>query len=185
MKPFIAHLFIWLWNGAIFLSIICPILFGLWYREQRIQVGYCGHEKPLKSLAISAFPQTERVDSVLQAYRPNCLECPEHGICSSFMNVECEPGYEPKSSILETYGIIPFPKYCAKDESKEKEVDELVWKVNEYLKRRMHNMNVVKERISLRVVKRKPSYMIYSLIPDRHGKVKGNSMIIGKMCLKY
>ncbi|AJV07967.1 Heh2p [Saccharomyces cerevisiae YJM1419] len=136
MKPFIAHLFIWLWNGAIFLSIICPILFGLWYREQRIQVGYCGHEKPLKSLAISAFPQTERVDSVLQAYRPNCLECPEHGICSSFMNVECEPGYEPKSSILETYGIIPFPKYCAKDESKEKEVDELVWKVNEYLKKK-------------------------------------------------
>lgn len=136
MRPFLAHVFIWLWNTALFLSIVLPIFFGLWYREQRIRIGYCGHEKPMKSLAIPSFPQTERVDSLLQAYRPSCLKCPEHGVCSSFMNVECEPGYELRSSILETYGIIPFSKYCVKDESKEKEVDELVWKVNEYLRKK-------------------------------------------------
>ncbi|CAI4038310.1 hypothetical protein SMKI_04G6530 [Saccharomyces mikatae IFO 1815] len=136
MRPFVAHALIWLWNIALYLLIVLPLLFGLWYREQRIRIGYCGHEKSMKSLALSAFPQTERVDEFLKYYRPDCLQCPKHGKCSSFMNVECESGYELRSSILETYGIFPFPKYCAKDESKEKEVDELVWKVSELLRKK-------------------------------------------------
>ncbi|CAI4059356.1 Heh2p SKDI_04G6600 [Saccharomyces kudriavzevii IFO 1802] len=135
-RPLVAHVFIWLWNAVLYLSILLPILFGLWYREQRIRIGYCGHEEPIKSLAFSAFSQTARVDEFLQAYAPNCLECPEHATCSSLMNIECESGYELKSSILETYGVIPFSKYCVKDESKEKEVDELVWKVSEYLRKK-------------------------------------------------
>lgn len=136
IKPLFAHIFIWLWNSALYLSIVLPILFGLWFREQRIRIGYCGHEEPMKSLALSAFPQTQRVDDYLQAYGPSCLNCPEHALCSSFMNIECEPGYELRSSVLETYGIVPFSKYCVKDESKEKEVDELVWKVGEYLRKK-------------------------------------------------
>ncbi|CAI4057714.1 hypothetical protein SUVZ_02G5640 [Saccharomyces uvarum] len=136
IKPFFAHVFIWLWNSALYLSIVLPILFGLWFREQRIRIGYCGHEEPMKSLALSSFPQTQRVDDYLQVYGPSCLKCPEHALCSSFMNIKCEPGYELRSSVLETYGIVPFLKYCVKDESKEKEVDELVWKVREYLRKK-------------------------------------------------
>ncbi|CAI1858473.1 hypothetical protein SEUBUCD646_0B05570 [Saccharomyces eubayanus] len=136
IRPLFAHVFIWLWNFALYLLIVLPILFGLWFREQRIRIGYCGHEEPIKSLALSTFPQTQRVDDYLQAYGPSCLKCPEHALCSSFMNIECEPGYELRSSVLETYGIVPFSKYCVKDESKEKEVDELVWKVSEYLRKK-------------------------------------------------
>ncbi|EJS42161.1 YDR458C [Saccharomyces arboricola H-6] len=141
IRPLMAHLFIWSWNAAVYLSIVLPLLFGLWYREQRIRIGYCGHEQPMKSVALSAFPQTEQVDEFLQAYGPRCLVCPEHAACSSFMNIECEPGYELKSPILETYGIIPFSKYCIKDESEEKEVDELVWKVSEYLRKKNGQVN--------------------------------------------
>ena len=130
-----------LWKLSLFCMVMVPILFGLWYREERIHVGYCGQEIHLPTFENpNNTPWIEELESFLQDRKPQCLPCPENAICYPYMKIKCKPDYVVKSSKWSLQGLFPISKYCAKDSRREKLIAEVVKKSLELL--RMKNGNV-------------------------------------------
>ncbi|AET39191.1 uncharacterized protein Ecym_4112 [Eremothecium cymbalariae DBVPG len=118
-----------------FLLIVIPILFGLWYREQRVLVGYCGHEINSPTFTnTEQYPFLEHLDTTLQKFKPSCLPCPENAICYPYMKIKCKPDYAVTSSVFSLYGLFPVSEYCAKDSKRERLVSEVVHKSLELLR---------------------------------------------------
>ncbi|CCF59893.1 hypothetical protein KAFR_0I01120 [Kazachstania africana CBS 2517] len=112
----------------IFSIIALPILFALWYREQRIRVGYCGKELPLIPLASGRTDNVffQKIDSLLKFVKPKCLPCPSNAKCYSLMDMDCYPQFKRYSSIFKLNGLIPLTDYCIIDNTKEKLVNKMV-----------------------------------------------------------
>ncbi|AGO14104.1 AaceriAER303Wp [[Ashbya] aceris (nom. inval.)] len=118
-----------------FLLIVVPILFGLWYREQRVLIGYCGHEINLPTFTNSeTSPFLSQLDSFLQEAKPSCLPCPENAICYPYMKIKCRPDYTVTPSIFSLYGLFPVSDTCVKDSKREKLIAEVVHKSLELLR---------------------------------------------------
>lgn len=112
-----------------FMLLITPILFSLWYREQKILIGYCGHEVKLPTFSQYQDSKIlETLELFLQDHKPTCLPCPTNAICYPYMKIKCEPDYLITHSQLSLYGLIPISDYCVKDLKKEKRVQEVIRK---------------------------------------------------------
>lgn len=109
---------------------------GLWYREQRVLIGYCGQEIHQKSVHFEKInlPHREEIEAILEPYKPQCLECPENGLCYKHMELKCKPGYRLEESLLSLHGVFPVSSYCVKDDRREKMVKEVVSKTLELLR---------------------------------------------------
>ncbi|BAP72071.1 src1p [Kluyveromyces marxianus] len=119
----------------IFLLIMLPIIFGLWYREQRIAVGFCGSEIDIPLLGKEyTNPYVKEFESKLSPLKPDCLPCPENAICFPYMNLKCKPGYIIEKSIFSLHGLVPIHDRCIKDSKKQKLVQEVVKKTLELLR---------------------------------------------------
>ncbi|CUS23781.1 LAQU0S11e04148g1_1 [Lachancea quebecensis] len=130
-----------IWNIVVFLMIMIPILFGLWYREERIQIGYCGHEIDLPTFEnTNNSPLLIALENFLDNHRPQCLPCPENAICYPYMKIKCRPDYVVTQSKWSLQGIFPVSDYCAKDTKRQKLIAEVVRKSLELL--RTKNANV-------------------------------------------
>lgn len=123
------------YNVFIFLLITVPILYMIWYRHQRIVVGYCDRELPLKSVVPSClqhfFLETfdinlSTIDSWLSVLKPNCLPCPEGSICFPHMELTCHTHYRKILPLLSLNKLIPISEYCIPDVTKQKFVDGMV-----------------------------------------------------------
>ncbi|EDO18900.1 hypothetical protein Kpol_1023p69 [Vanderwaltozyma polyspora DSM 70294] len=114
---------------TIFLSIIATIGFTLWYREQRILVGYCGHEVERK-LAVDTLLESNqmatKVKSFLENYKPQCIPCPENGKCHSLMRLDCNENYLLANNPLSLFGLIPISGECIRDTKMEKIRNKIV-----------------------------------------------------------
>lgn len=120
--------------SLIVLSI--PILLGLWYREQRVTVGYCGYERQCQTL-LDIYPSVEQlsyIDDLLKEYTPKCIPCPENSICYPYLKLRCRPGYTLQKSKLSLFGLIPMSDSCVKDDKREQIVREMVQKSLEFLR---------------------------------------------------
>ncbi|AEY97292.1 FAER303Wp [Eremothecium gossypii FDAG1] len=118
-----------------FLLIVVPILFGLWYREQRVLIGYCGHEINLPTFTnTDSSPFLSQLDLFLREAKPACLPCPENAICYPYMKIKCRPDYSVTPSILSLYGLFPVSDKCVKDSKREKLIAEVVHKSLELLR---------------------------------------------------
>ncbi|CAR24815.1 KLTH0G04928p [Lachancea thermotolerans CBS 6340] len=130
-----------IWNLSVFLMVMIPILFGLWYREERIQIGYCGHEINLPTFEnTNDSPLLIALENFLDNHRPQCLPCPENAICYPYMKIKCRPDYVVTQSKWSLQGIFPVSDYCAKDTKRQKLIAEVVRKSLELL--RTKNANV-------------------------------------------
>ncbi|KAL3241776.1 Src1p [Nakaseomyces bracarensis] len=129
----------------LFKVILCTLIFaigmiilnfGLWYREQRVLVGYCGQEINARSTHFERInlPHRDEVEAFLEPYKPQCLDCPEHGLCYKHMELKCKPGYRLEESLLSFHGLLPVSSYCVKDDRREKMVKEVVSKTLEILR---------------------------------------------------
>ncbi|AQZ16784.1 HEH2 (YDR458C) and SRC1 (YML034W) [Zygosaccharomyces parabailii] len=118
-----------LYNLLLFSVIVLPTLFGLWYREQRILVGYCGQE--LDPLHFSS-PTWNRLETHLP--KPSCLQCPENALCYPSMQIKCKPEYALKRNPWSLYGLLPLSDSCVKDSKREKLIAEVVKKSLEFLR---------------------------------------------------
>lgn len=124
-----------LFHLVIFLSVILSILFGLWYREERIQVGYCGREINLPTFQNpDNLPWLENAEIFLQQFKPKCLPCPENAICYPYMKIKCRPDYVVTHSAWSLHGLFPVSDYCVKDSKREKLISEVVKKSLELLR---------------------------------------------------
>ncbi|CCK69393.1 Heh2p KNAG_0C02820 [Huiozyma naganishii CBS 8797] len=110
-----------------FVAIASVVLWGVWYREQRIAVGFCHHELPLKKLCPDRLIQIYQTfvldlsffDSILEKYAPKCIDCPENAMCFSHMRLICDAGYIAMSSWKSLNGLLPINGHCIKDMKKD------------------------------------------------------------------
>ncbi|GAV49182.1 hypothetical protein ZYGR_0N05890 [Zygosaccharomyces rouxii] len=117
-----------IYNLSIFSFIVFPILYGLWYRESRISVGYCGQELPPPSLP-------EQLGTLpFSLPKPNCLPCPDNALCYPRMQLKCRPEYALKRNPFSLYGLLPLSDSCVKDSEREKLIGEVVDKSLQFLR---------------------------------------------------
>ncbi|QLL30783.1 hypothetical protein HG536_0A05980 [Torulaspora globosa] len=119
---------------SLFLIIVMPIIYGLWYREQRILIGYCGHETETGKLFDSKITALSKIDEFLESQKPNCLPCPDHAICYPLMQMKCQPEYALHRNRWSLHHLLPLSDSCVKDTKREKLVSEVVKKSLEFLR---------------------------------------------------
>ena len=120
----------------VFGTLTIIVLFALWYRQQRILVGYCGHEVN-SSIFSQTYPDIEVIrslDSFLEGYKPSCIPCPDHAICYPYMKIKCKPEYTLRKSKWSLLGILPVGDSCAKDDRREQLVKEVVDRSLDFLR---------------------------------------------------
>lgn len=121
----------------LFICIVTSVLYALWYREQRIRVGYCGHELAihnLSSILKTHNPVVTKLDGFLQDHGPRCLPCPSNAICYPEMQVKCRPKYKLRKSPFSLEGLIPVTDFCVMDSERDALVNEVVKKTREFLR---------------------------------------------------
>ena len=104
--------------------------YATWWRQEKIEVGYCGVGKPattLKELQVPDWATT---------LQPQCEPCPLHGYCYADMVVRCEPAFVLQSHPWSLGGLIPQPPTCEPDGAKARKVKFVANKAVEELRDR-------------------------------------------------
>lgn len=101
-----------------------------WYRQEKINVGYCGVGAPEWSLASNPNIPTW----VHENLQPTCEPCPQHAICFHEMKVECEKDFVISQHPLALGGIVPIPPTCEPDSEKERRIKNVADRVIQELR---------------------------------------------------
>ncbi|SSD59436.1 uncharacterized protein SCODWIG_01197 [Saccharomycodes ludwigii] len=142
----------------LFSMILLPTLYGLWYRENKIKVGYCNHEMETTRYGLNLpFLNTEKTTKwinseypklsffsnffetigqyVEEHSNPQCVPCPDNALCYPYMELRCKPDYIKKPmNWLSLYGLLPIGGECVRDPAREHIRDEMVTKALELLR---------------------------------------------------
>ncbi|KAJ5899223.1 hypothetical protein N7495_003967 [Penicillium taxi] len=113
-----------------FVIVAVLVSFGAWWRQEKIEIGYCGLGKSTWSLAATKVPEWA---SVLE---PGCEPCPPHAFCYPDFEARCEHDFLLKSHPLSLAGLIPLPPTCEPDSEKARRVKAVADKAVEELRER-------------------------------------------------
>ncbi|KAI5299181.1 inner nuclear membrane protein enriched at telomere/subtelomere region [Ascosphaera pollenicola] len=115
-------------SWILILSIFSTI--GSWYRQEKIEIGYCGFGKAEWSLR--QYPDVpEWIHSYLE---PICEPCPQHAYCYPSYEMRCEPSFIPVRHPFSVFGLLPLPVTCEPDSEKARRVNSVVQKALEILR---------------------------------------------------
>ncbi|KAL9065988.1 MAG: hypothetical protein Q9157_007292 [Trypethelium eluteriae] len=105
--------------------------FGLVWRQEKIEVGYCGIGRP---------PTTEirgvDIPEWASLLQPQCEPCPPHAFCSQDLVTSCENDFVLQPHPLSLGGLVPLPPSCEPDGEKAKRVQLVVDKAVQELRER-------------------------------------------------
>lgn len=104
--------------------------YALWWRREKLEVGYCGIGKP--SISFENYQVPEWVSSL----QPQCEPCPQHAICYRGMKTKCEQDFILQPHPLSLAGIVPLPPTCEPDGEKVRRVRIVADKAIEELRER-------------------------------------------------
>ena len=119
--------------------ILTTILMGyaVWWRQEKIQVGYCGIGKSSTALTDANIP--EWASDWATVLQPQCEPCPPHAFCYADMEVKCEENFVLKSHPLSLGGLVPLPPSCEPDGEKVRKIKAVADKaIIELRERRAH-----------------------------------------------
>lgn len=102
--------------------------FGLWWRKEKIEIGYCGVGKEHWSLEDTNVPEWANV------IEPECEVCPPHAFCYPNFEVGCEEDFMLKNHPLSLNGLIPLPPTCEPDGEKARRIRVVADKAIEELR---------------------------------------------------
>ncbi|KAI0383725.1 Man1-Src1p-C-terminal domain-containing protein [Hypomontagnella monticulosa] len=135
-------------RGTIFSVFLVTVLgiYGAWYRQEKIAVGYCGAgqigssipdriETPDWAQSILP-PQITVPQSIIETLEPECEPCPSHAKCFGDFSVSCEQDYILKPHPLALWGIVPLPPTCEPDGVKVRRVQAVADRAVEELRQR-------------------------------------------------
>ncbi|KAI2470057.1 Man1-Src1p-C-terminal domain-containing protein [Annulohypoxylon bovei var. microspora] len=134
--------------GTIFsvLSVTLLGIYGGWYRQEKIAVGYCGvgqtgssipNEIETPEWALSVLPPVITIpQSIIDAVEPECESCPPHAYCYTDFSVRCEQDYILKPHPLALGGVVPLPPTCEPDGARVRRVQAVADKAIEELRER-------------------------------------------------
>lgn len=121
-------------TGPIWVMMLITLIgYSVWYRQEKIAVGYCDVGKeasPLISIP-NGIPDWARI-----LLEPSCEPCPHHAYCLARMVVECEKDYLLKHHPLSLAGIIPLAPTCEPDGVKVRKVKAVADRATEILRER-------------------------------------------------
>ena len=103
-----------------------------WYRQEKVNIGYCGVGQPTWSLASN--PNIPAW--VHENLQPTCEPCPSHAICSPNMEVKCEDDFVLQHHPLNLNGLVPVPPTCEPDSEKERRIKAVAGRAIEELRER-------------------------------------------------
>lgn len=109
------------------------IAYAAWYRQEKIDVGYCGLGRPATQILPPEFPVP---DWAVQFIEPQCEPCPQHAYCYGKFEARCEPDFILKQHPLSVGGLIPLPPTCEPDGEKARRVKAVADKAVEELRER-------------------------------------------------
>lgn len=89
------------------------------YRQEKVQVGYCGVGHPTTEIAGHVVPEWADIA------RPACEPCPPHAYCYENLDTECESGFVLTQHPLSLNGLIPLPPSCEPDSARERKVQAI------------------------------------------------------------
>ncbi|OJJ45381.1 hypothetical protein ASPZODRAFT_153041 [Penicilliopsis zonata CBS 506.65] len=104
--------------------------FGAWWRQEKIEIGFCGIGKPTWSLAETKVPEWAGV------LEPSCEPCPAHAFCYPNFEADCEHDFLLKRHPLSLGGLVPLPPTCEPDSEKARRVKAVADKAVEELRDR-------------------------------------------------
>lgn len=113
-------------------AVVTALLSGyaLWFRREKLEVGYCGLGQTSDSVAGVQIPEWA---SVLQ---PVCEPCPQHAICSERLEAKCDPDFVLQPHPLSLGGLVPLPPSCEPDGEKARKVKAVKDKAVDELRER-------------------------------------------------
>ena len=113
-------------------AILLAMLGGLatLWRQEKLQVGYCGIGHPSTSIADVEIPPWA------DALRPECEPCPPHAFCYGNMITKCEPDFIIQQHPLSLAGVVPIPPSCEPDGEKARKVKAVADRAVEQLRDR-------------------------------------------------
>lgn len=99
-------------------AILLAVLGGLAtvWRQEKLNVGYCGVGRPSTSLGGVEIPEWARF------LQPECEPCPQHAYCFGNLKTMCEPGFILEPHPMSVGGAIPLPPSCEPDGEKARKV---------------------------------------------------------------
>lgn len=124
-------------KGLYFSAVATAVLLSVWGREQKIQVGFCGKELPLKSVAgrFQDLKALKLVDQYLEkTFKPDCIPCPDNAVCSTELKMTCKDGFNYAESPFSLGGLVPIPGECILDDSEEKAFNQIIDYTMTYLR---------------------------------------------------
>ncbi|GAB7360476.1 hypothetical protein MBLNU230_g8427t2 [Neophaeotheca triangularis] len=93
-------------------------LAALW-RQEKVQVGYCGVGQPSHEVAGVHIPDWAEV------LRPECEPCPPHAYCYEELRTVCEPDFVLTPHPLSLGGVVPLAPSCEPDSMKARKVQSV------------------------------------------------------------
>ncbi|KAF1833203.1 hypothetical protein BDW02DRAFT_570294 [Decorospora gaudefroyi] len=102
---------------------------GAW-RQEKIEVGFCGVGRQSTALAGVEVPQW--ANQIL----PQCEPCPLHAECFRRLNLRCDPDFIKRDHPLALGGLIPLPPTCEPDSAKTRKVNGITNRAVEILRQR-------------------------------------------------
>ena len=111
-------------------AVITALLVGLGalWRQEKLEVGYCGVGSPSTDIAGVEVPQWAEVA------RPQCELCPQHAYCGDKLSTECESGFVLTQHPLSLGGLVPLPPSCEPDSAKARKVNAVKERAVEQLR---------------------------------------------------
>jgi hypothetical protein len=120
-----------IWSrGLLAVVIVFLSCFGQLWRQEKFTVGYCGIGRPSDRIAGMDVPEWADV------LRPSCETCPQHAICLSDLETECDKGFVLKHHPLSLGGLLPLPPTCEADGETAKRVKAVADRIVDELRDR-------------------------------------------------
>ncbi|KAF4124173.1 Man1-Src1p-C-terminal domain [Geosmithia morbida] len=106
-------------------------VYGAWYRQEKIGVGYCGLGRQPQQIIP---PNVPIPDFAIPFVEAQCEQCPAHAYCYENFEARCEPDFLLRSHPLSFGGLIPLPPTCEPDGEKARRVQAVADKAIEVLR---------------------------------------------------
>lgn len=121
------------WRNAplVIITIVFAALAG-WYRQEKVNIGYCGVGEPNWSLASNPHIPAW----VHENFQPVCEPCPQHAACYPNMEVQCDKDFVLKPHPLSLNGLMPLSPTCEPDSEKERRIKAVADRAVEELRER-------------------------------------------------
>lgn len=113
--------------SATLLLTTAAVFGGVW-RQEKVEVGFCGIGRDASSLAGVDVP--EWASDIL----PQCEPCPPHAQCYRGLELTCDRDFIRKDHPLSLGGLIPLPPTCEPDTAKTRKVTAVANKAVEILR---------------------------------------------------